>query len=61
MTTPKRTTPPWEKKTPKRKRGATLTEEQKAWARAEAERAGRRYPNLIDNMRAAKRGKPGGG
>ncbi len=31
-----------------------LTAEQIAAARARAERAGRRYPNLIDNMWAAK-------
>ena len=31
-----------------------LTPGQKAWARAQAKAAGRRYPNLIDNMNAAK-------
>jgi len=32
----------------------TLSSAQKAAARARAEEAGRRYPNLIDNMWAAR-------
>lgn len=32
----------------------TLTPEQKAKAKAAAKKAGRRYPNLVDNMRAAR-------
>jgi hypothetical protein len=44
--------PPWKRKNP-RKRSGKLTPEQKAFARASAQRAGRRYPNLVDNMRAA--------
>jgi hypothetical protein len=32
----------------------------KATARARAKRAGRRYPNLVDNMWAAKRQKKSG-
>jgi hypothetical protein len=45
--------PPWKRKNP-RQRSVKLTPEQKAFARASAQRAGRRYPNLVDNMRAAK-------
>jgi ribosomal protein L15E len=32
-----------------------LTSEQKSKAKAAAKKAGRKYPNLVDNMRAAKR------
>jgi len=35
-----------------------LTADQKEAARSRAERAGRRYPNLIDNMWAARQRKP---
>jgi hypothetical protein len=51
--------PPWKKKNPRKAAGRKaqkLTAEQKEAARARAERAGRRYPNLIDNMWAAQRG-----
>lgn len=34
-----------------------LTPAQKASAEASAKRAGRPYPNLIDNMAAARKGK----
>jgi hypothetical protein len=34
-----------------------LTPESIAWARARAAQAGRKYPNLVDNMAAAKRQK----
>jgi len=34
-----------------------LTPEQKAKAKAAAKKAGRKYPNLADNMNAAKRSK----
>jgi len=47
--------PPWKKPRPKLGKRTKLSEEDKAAARARAERAGRRYPNLIDNMWAAKR------
>jgi hypothetical protein len=48
-------TKPW--KRPNQKSGAkiTLTPANLAWARARAKKAGRRYPNLIDNMAAARR------
>lgn len=48
-------TPPWDKKSPKGRTHTKLTAAQKASAKAAAEKAGRRYPNLIDNMRAAKK------
>lgn len=49
---------PWKKPNPKRK-STPLNEAQKAAARTRADEAGRRYPNLVDNMWAAKhaRGK----
>ena len=45
--------PPWKKKSPRKTAGKSarkLTAEQKDAARARAKRAGRRYPNLVDNM-----------
>lgn len=43
--------PPWKTPAPSRKRPSTpLTDAEKATARARAEEAGRRYPNLVDNM-----------
>jgi hypothetical protein len=47
-------TPPWKRKSPTRAKSAPLTEIQKAAARKRAESAGRRYPNLVDNMWAAR-------
>ena len=50
--------PPWKKPNPRKSSGrrkTKLTAEQKAAAKARAARAGRRYPNLIDNMWAATR------
>ncbi len=47
----------WDKPNPKKKSKA-LTPAQKAMAKAAAKKAGRPYPNLIDNMRISKkRGK----
>lgn len=43
----------WDKKNPKKK-STPLTSAQKAKAKARAEKAGRRYPNLVDNAWAAK-------
>ncbi len=52
------TTPPWKKPSPRRgKAPAPLTAAQKVAAQRRAEEAGRRYPNLIDNMWAAKQPK----
>lgn len=52
---PTHRTPPWEK--PRRPDAARvkLTPDSIAWARANARRHGRRYPNLVDNMAAARR------
>ena len=52
----KKRTPPWRKKRPPRKR-TKLSLEDKQAARTRAAKAGRRYPNLIDNMWAASRRK----
>ncbi|HXU63606.1 MAG TPA: hypothetical protein VN962_18030 [Polyangia bacterium] len=50
---------PWDRKNPKRKSARTpLTAAGKRKARARANAAGRRYPNLVDNMWAAQRQKP---
>lgn len=47
--------PPWKKPPPNpARRPQPLTEKQKAAARKRAEEAGRRYPNLVDNMWAAR-------
>jgi len=43
----------WDTPNPKKK-SKPLSPEKKAAAKAAAKRAGRPYPNLIDNMRAAK-------
>ena len=48
--------PFWETKSPK-KESKKLTPSQKASAKARAAKAGRPYPNLIDNAAAARRGK----
>jgi ribosomal protein L15E len=47
----------WDKPNPKKK-STSLTPAAKALAKAAAKKAGRKYPNLVDNMRAAqKKGK----
>jgi hypothetical protein len=43
----------WETKNPKKK-STPLTSAQKTAAKSAAKKAGRPYPNLIDNMNAAK-------
>lgn len=48
--------PPWFKKRPKGKK-KKLTARQKAKAKAKAKKGGRPYPNLVDNMNAAKKSK----
>ena len=45
--------PPWRKPAPRASRHGKLTKSQKAKAKAAAKRAGRPYPNLVDNMRVA--------
>jgi len=58
MASTKRRTPPWSKANPKKRSGTSrrLTPTQKAKARKSAAKAGRPYPNLVDNMQAAKTG-----
>ncbi len=52
--------PPWKKPNPKPKsKRGKLSPAKKASAKAAAKRAGRPYPNLVDNMRAAKGPKKG--
>ena len=47
------TTPVWATKNPKKK-SKKLSPAQKAKAKASAKKAGRPYPNLVDNMNVAK-------
>ena len=48
----------WNKARPKSLgKSKKLTPTQKASAKAAAKKAGRRYPNLVDNMRAATKGR----
>lgn len=52
------TAKPWQRRNPKsRGERVVLTVESKVAARQRAARAGRRYPNLIDNLWAAERQK----
>jgi hypothetical protein len=55
----KKPRPPWKKANPKAKAGTSrkLSPKQKASARTAAKKAGRRYPNLVDNMKATQKGK----
>lgn len=46
----------WDKPNPKKK-STKLTPAQKAAAKNRAKKAGRPYPNLIDNMAAARKKK----
>lgn len=48
----------WDKPRPKGLgKSKPLSPAQKASAKASAKKAGRPYPNLVDNMRAARKGK----
>jgi hypothetical protein len=50
--------PVWDKARPKSLgESESLSAKQKSGAKAAAKAAGRPYPNLVDNMRAAARGK----
>lgn len=52
--------PPWKKPNPRKSGGgksSKLSPELQELARERAAKAGRRYPNLIDNMWASQRGK----
>jgi hypothetical protein len=51
MSTPRTT--PWKKPRPAAAKKTKLTPRSIARAKTAAKRAGRRYPNLVDNMRAA--------
>ena len=44
----------WDKPNPKEGKSKTLSSARRAAAKARAKRAGRKYPNLVDNMWAAK-------
>jgi hypothetical protein len=46
----------WDKKNPKKK-SEKLSPTEKAEAKARAKKAGRPYPNLVDNMAVAKKKK----
>jgi hypothetical protein len=50
--------PVWEKPDPTKK-DKPLSDKKKAAAKAKAKAAGRPYPNLVDNMNAAKKKKNG--
>ena len=49
--------PFWEHPIEKKAHQKHLTEKQKASAKAMARASGRPYPNLVDNVRASKKGK----
>lgn len=52
---PTKTKKPWKKQAPARSKHTKLTPKSKKKAKAAAKRAGRSYPNLADNMNAAKK------
>jgi hypothetical protein len=53
-------TPPWKQTKPAAGAAKTkLTPESIEWAKARAKAAGRRYPNLVDNMAASRRQQEG--
>jgi len=47
----------WKRPAPPKAKHGHLTPAKKKAAKAAAQRAGRPYPNLVDNMRAAKKAK----
>lgn len=49
---------PWDRKNPHPGSKKKMTDAQIAEARARAEKAGRRYPNLVDNMAVMRGAKP---
>ncbi|MCW0380055.1 hypothetical protein NB697_002901 [Xanthomonas sacchari] len=51
---PSSKTPPWKKPNPRGQRSQPLSSSQKAAAKQRAEENGRPYPNLVDNMWAAR-------
>lgn len=48
---------PWKKPAPKSSSRSRLTPAQKKKAKRAAKKAGRPYPNLVDNMRVARKAK----
>jgi len=57
----KRKATPWEKPAPAKAKHTQLTEADKSQAKKRARRAGRPYPNLVDNMTVAKQKRGSGG
>ena len=53
---PKRKVAFWKKAAPKGDKPTTLSDNQKARAKARAKAAGRPYPNLVDNAAVARQG-----
>lgn len=51
--------PPWKRPNPNKGHSTKLSDADKARARARAAKAGRRYPNLIDNMYVAQHKRSG--
>lgn len=51
---PSSKTPPWKKPNPRGQRSQPLSASQKEAAKQRAEENGRPYPNLVDNMWAAR-------
>lgn len=53
---------PWDRENPKQKSGTCkhLDAPAKQAAKRSAKKGGRPYPNLVDNMRAARNGKAAG-
>jgi ribosomal protein L15E len=55
---PSKEKPIWDKKRPESVgKSKSLSPQKKSAAKAAAEKAGRPYPNLVDNMRAARKSK----
>lgn len=48
---------PWERPAPKKGPKKTLTDEQIQEAKSRAAKAGRPYPNLVDNMAVARKAR----
>jgi hypothetical protein len=55
VATKKNRKPPWKRSAPKKARHTKLTPKSKQKAKAAAKRGGRKYPNLVDNMSAARK------
>ena len=52
--------PPWKRAAPATARHRKLTPRRKSAAKARARRAGRPYPNLVDNMKVAAKKRSSG-